>query len=84
MSDFCDRAAEREAEMLSDCLADQRRRAGLEGKTMADSGRFCGVCAEPIPDARRQAVPGVQTCVDCQDELDRVIRRSVERRFHGR
>jgi phage/conjugal plasmid C-4 type zinc finger TraR family protein len=28
-------------------------------------------CGERIPAARRKAVPGVQTCVDCQEELER-------------
>lgn len=81
MSDFCDRAAEREAEILADCLAEQKRRAGVVGNTLADSGHFCGVCAEPIPEERMQAVPGVQTCVDCQDELERALGRVGKGRF---
>ena len=30
----------------------------------------CDVCEEPIPEARRKAVPGVRLCVDCQSELE--------------
>ncbi len=30
----------------------------------------CEDCDEPIPEARRQAVPGVRRCVGCQAELD--------------
>ncbi len=30
----------------------------------------CEVCEEPIPEARRKAVPGVRLCVACQGELD--------------
>ena len=26
----------------------------------------CEECGEPIPDGRREALPGVQTCVECQ------------------
>ncbi len=35
-----------------------------------DSRRDCIECGEDIPDARRQAVPGVQLCIRCQAELD--------------
>lgn len=31
----------------------------------------CEECDAPIPDARRQAVPGVRLCVDCQQAHDR-------------
>jgi len=30
----------------------------------------CEECAEPIPPARREAVPGVRLCVACQAEHD--------------
>ena len=30
----------------------------------------CRECDAPIPEARRQAVPGVRHCVACQAELD--------------
>ncbi len=35
-----------------------------------ESRRACEVCGERIPDARRQAVPGVRLCITCQQELD--------------
>jgi phage/conjugal plasmid C-4 type zinc finger TraR family protein len=31
----------------------------------------CVECGVPIPDARRQAVPGVRLCVVCQEQKDR-------------
>ncbi len=31
----------------------------------------CEECGEPIPEARRKAVPGVRLCVTCQSERDR-------------
>ncbi len=31
----------------------------------------CEECDAPIPEARRQAVPGVHLCVSCQAEHDR-------------
>lgn len=71
MSDWADLAAAREAEIRADALADQRRRAGARFETSAET---CAVCEEPIPEARRHALPGVQTCVDCQAELERALK----------
>ena len=34
------------------------------------SARFCDECGEPVPEARRKALPGVRTCVACQAERD--------------
>lgn len=64
--DGLDRAAARELEWLGDALRDQRRRAGLAGKTVGDSALECADCGEAIPQARRALLPGVQTCVQCQ------------------
>jgi phage/conjugal plasmid C-4 type zinc finger TraR family protein len=30
----------------------------------------CEACGEPIPEKRRQAIPGVRLCVACQQEDD--------------
>ena len=31
----------------------------------------CENCEEPIPAARRKAIPGVRLCVSCQSELEK-------------
>ena len=31
----------------------------------------CEECGEPIPEARRRALPGARTCVVCQSKLDK-------------
>ena len=31
----------------------------------------CADCGQPIPEARRAAMPGVRLCVACQEESDR-------------
>lgn len=36
------------------------------GKSLSD----CEECGEPIPEARRRAVPGVRLCVECQSSVD--------------
>lgn len=71
MTDIYDRATEIEEAQREDALQEQARRAGLAGKTVADSALECEMCDDPIPDLRRQAVPGVQLCVDCQNEIEK-------------
>lgn len=73
MTDMFDRAAEREEQQREDALQAQARRAGLAGKTAEDSARHCRICESLIPVARRRAVPGVQTCVICQADLERAV-----------
>jgi phage/conjugal plasmid C-4 type zinc finger TraR family protein len=34
------------------------------------SAEFCEMCDEPIPEARRKAVPGCRFCVDCQRRVE--------------
>lgn len=71
MADEIDRAAQRQEEMLADALQGQARRAGLAGKTLADSALNCRACDAPIPAIRRSAVPGCQMCVECQERQER-------------
>ena len=36
------------------------------------SAEYCDECGEPIPEARRSALPGVRYCVKCQSALDKL------------
>jgi len=36
-----------------------------------ESAQFCIECGEPIPQARRKALPGVQYCINCQQEHEK-------------
>jgi phage/conjugal plasmid C-4 type zinc finger TraR family protein len=36
-----------------------------------DSLTHCEECEAKIPEARREAIPGVRLCVQCQEEIDR-------------
>lgn len=36
-----------------------------------ESLQHCEECDAPIPEARRQAIPGVRLCVACQSEHDK-------------
>ena len=35
-----------------------------------EAATHCAECGEPIPAARREALPGVRLCVPCQTERD--------------
>ena len=51
---------------VQDAVEQARRR--LPG---GESRTHCEACDEPIPEARRKAIPGVRLCVDCQAELEK-------------
>lgn len=75
MTDQFDRAAALEQRDRDDAIDQQQQRSGLKGKTHMDSARECKVCDEPIPDGRRRAYPGVQTCAECQADLEHSLRQ---------
>lgn len=54
------------AEAIARARQNAARRAA-----QGDSAEFCAECDEPIPEARRQALPGVKLCVDCQGGHDK-------------
>ncbi|MBX7527955.1 DksA/TraR family C4-type zinc finger protein [Qipengyuania vesicularis] len=41
-----------------------------------ESAKYCDECGEPIPEKRREALPGVRTCVACQSGRDAAVRQS--------
>ena len=49
---------------IADELARLRSRRAQDG----ESRTHCAECEEPIPEARRRAVPGAKLCVECQAE----------------
>lgn len=61
MTDTIDRAAEHEAMFLAEAL--HKARKPFEHTISAET---CEDCGDPIPEARRQAVPGCTRCVWCQ------------------
>lgn len=42
-----------------------------------ESAELCDDCGEAIPPRRREALPGVRTCVGCQSERDGAVRHSA-------
>ncbi len=69
VSDDVDRAQAREEEMRQDALVKHAREA--QEAAAVDSADFCAMCGEPIPEGRRDAVPGVQTCLECKKDVER-------------
>ncbi|SDJ21778.1 transcriptional regulator, TraR/DksA family [Pseudomonas delhiensis] len=67
MADLADYANDLALERLDALLAARR------GNEPEQAATDCQVCGEPIPEARRLAVPGCTRCLDCQalDELER-------------
>jgi phage/conjugal plasmid C-4 type zinc finger TraR family protein len=52
---------------LQDELARLKARKTLTGESLT----HCAECEEPIPEARRAALPGVKLCIDCMKERDK-------------
>lgn len=58
---------------VQDQIDDTVKDAVLRARTqlaVGESAKECDDCGEPIPKRRREALPGVRTCVACQSERD--------------
>lgn len=67
-------------DQIHDTIADgvQNARARLP---RGESAAECVECGEDIPQARRDALPGVTTCIACQGRRDqRVVHSAINRR----
>ncbi|MEC7763852.1 MAG: DksA/TraR family C4-type zinc finger protein [Pseudomonadota bacterium] len=51
---------------ISEELERMRARRAPVGESLAE----CAECGEPIPEARRKALPGVKICIECQQDRD--------------
>ena len=56
-------------QQIDDSIADAIKRA-REQLPSGPGRSHCEECGEVIPEARRQAVPGVRLCIECQAEAD--------------
>ena len=63
-------------------IADELKRMQSRRAPAGESLAHCAECDEPIPEARRRAIPGVKLCIDCQQERDAqfVPRGGINRR----
>lgn len=67
-------------EQIDDTVADAV--LGARARLPAGEGlEHCEECGEPIPAARRRALPGTRTCVPCQSARDsRIAHSGINRR----
>ncbi|AKX45237.1 hypothetical protein AKN87_09170 [Thiopseudomonas alkaliphila] len=56
-------------EQIDDSIDDAVQRARRQ-LPQGESLSHCEECDAPIPEARRQALPGVRLCVPCQTKID--------------
>ncbi|ESZ89022.1 MAG: hypothetical protein Q27BB25_00575 [Blastomonas sp. CACIA14H2] len=56
---------------ITDAVSTARARLPI-----GEGSEYCDDCGEDIPPARRRALPGIRTCIECQSKRDRQIRNS--------
>ncbi len=52
---------------VQDAVERARRKLAQGGESL----KYCEECGEEIPPRRRELIPGVRLCVDCQTERDK-------------
>ncbi|MFW8634346.1 DksA/TraR family C4-type zinc finger protein [Cribrihabitans pelagius] len=57
-------------EQIEASINDELARMKAQKRPVGESRTHCADCEEPIPEARRKAIPGVKLCIDCQQERD--------------
>ena len=69
-------------EQIEASIADELARMQARKALVGESFTHCAECDEPIPEARRVALPGVKLCLDCQQERDArpAMRGGINRR----
>ena len=70
------------SEQIEASINDELARLKARKAPVGDSLTHCADCEEPIPEARRAAIPGVKLCIDCMQERDsqRKTRGGINRR----
>ena len=58
------------SEQIEASISDELARMKARRTPVGDSLTHCAECEEPIPEARRAALPGVKLCIDCVRERD--------------
>ena len=53
-------------EQIEASIAEELERMRAAKRPIGESLTHCAECDEPIPEKRRQAIPGVKLCIDCQ------------------
>ena len=62
------------SEQIEASINDELARMQARKAPVGESLTHCAECEEEIPEARRQAIPGVKLCIDCMQERDAAFR----------
>jgi phage/conjugal plasmid C-4 type zinc finger TraR family protein len=73
--DVFDRAQELDAQFRHMSIDAVKRLAAQQRLSQVDGRIICAWCEHPIPEERRQAVPGCDLCARCQSEKERMKER---------
>ncbi|SHJ41325.1 transcriptional regulator, TraR/DksA family [Shimia gijangensis] len=57
-------------EQIEASINDELARMKAAKRPVGESLKFCAECEEEIPEARREALPGVKLCIDCMQDRD--------------
>ena len=57
-------------EQIEASINEELERMRAKARPVGESLTHCAECEEPIPEARRQALPGVKLCIDCVRDRD--------------
>jgi phage/conjugal plasmid C-4 type zinc finger TraR family protein len=68
MADAMDRAQDTSSEWTRRQIQDLHHRMAIQARRPSE--QYCLECGQEIPEARREAVPGVRFCVTCQQYVD--------------
>ena len=70
------------SEQIEASINDELARLKARKTPFGDSLTHCAECEEPIPEARRAALPGVKLCIECVRERDAAyqVRGGINRR----
>mgnify|MGYP000280081027 CR=1 FL=1 len=58
------------SEQIEASISDELARMKARRTPVGESLLYCAECEEEIPQARREALPGVKLCVECVRERD--------------
>ena len=58
------------SEQIEASISDELKRLKSRATPQGESLSHCAECEEEIPQARRDAIPGVKLCIDCMQERD--------------
>lgn len=58
------------SEQIEASVSDELARMKSKSAPVGESFTHCAECEEEIPQARREAIPGVKLCIDCVRERD--------------